>query len=126
MEQLFPLPLHQAGHGDAGPPLNDAGNLLLGHLVPEEGAGLALAGNVLLGLQGLFQLGDAAILQLGGLLQVVLPLGLLQGGVGLLQLLPEPLYLADGPLLVVPLGLFGVEVVPHVGQLPLDLGQMLL
>ena len=52
-------------------------------------------------------------------------MGLLQGGAGRLQLLPQLLHLADGPLLVVPLGFLGVEVVPHVGQLPLDLGQML-
>ena len=65
-------------------------------------------------------------MQLGGFLQVVLPLGLFQLGVGRLQLLPQLLDLADGPLLVVPLGLLGVEVVPHVGQLLLDLRQMLL
>ena len=80
----------------------------------------------LLRLQLLLQLGDAAVLQLGGPVQVVLPLGLLQLGVGALQLLPELLHLADGVLLVLPLGLLGVELVPHIGQFLLDLRQMLL
>ena len=125
MEQLLPLALHKPAHRDAGPPLDDAGDLLLGDLVPQQGALLARLGDLLLGLQFLFQLRDAAVLQLGGLVQVVLPLGLLQIGVGLLQLLPELLDLADGVFLVLPLGLFGVELVPQLGQLLLELGQVL-
>ena len=126
MQQLLPLPFHQAGDGDAGPPLDDPGDLLLGDLVPEQGAGLAVVGNALLLLQGLFQGGDAAVLELGGLVQVVLPLGPLQVGVGLLQVGPELLDLADGALFVVPLGLLGLELLPHVGELLLDLRQVLL
>ena len=75
---------------------------------------------------GLFQRGDLAVLELGGLVQVVLPLGLLQLGVGALQVLPQLLDLADGLLLVVPLGLLGLEFLPHVRQFLLDLRQMFL
>ena len=125
MEQLFPFALHQAGDGDAGPALDDAGDLLLGDLVPQQGALTALRGDLLFGLQRLAQLRDAAVLQLSGLLQVVLPLSLLQLCAGLLQLLAQLLHLADGVFLVVPLGLLGGELLPHVGQLLLDLGQML-
>ena len=89
MEQLLPLALHQLGHGDAGPALDDAGDLLLGDLVPQQRTGLALVGDGLLGLQLFPQLGDAAVLELGGAVQIVLPLGGLQLGVGALQLLPE-------------------------------------
>ena len=72
------------------------------------------------------ELGDLAVLELGGPVQVVLPLGLLQGGVGRLQVGAQLLHLADGVLLVLPLGLLGVELVPHVGELLLDLSQVLL
>ena len=67
-----------------------------------------------------------AVLELGGLVQVVLPLGLFQFGVGALQVVPELLDLADGVLLVVPLGLLGVELLPHVGEFLLDLRQVFL
>ena len=126
VQQLLPLALHQTGHGDAGPPLDDAGDLLLGDLIPQQRAGLALVGDLLLRLQRFLQLWNPAVLQLGGLLQVVLPLGLLQVGVSLFQILTQLLHLADGILLVVPLGLLGVELLPHLGQFLLDLGQMLL
>ena len=126
VEELLPLPLHEPGHRDAGPALDDPGDLLLGDLVPQQGALTALIGNLLLRLQRLLQLGDPAVLQLGGFVEVILPLGLLQGGVGGLQVLPELLHLSDGALLVVPLGFLGLELLPHVGELLLDLRQVLL
>ena len=126
VEQLLPLALHQLGHRDAGPALDDAGDLFLRDLIPQQGAGSALVGDGLFGLQLLFQLGNPAVLQLRGPVQVVLPLGLLQRGVGGLQLLAELLDLADGVFFVFPLGLLGVELVPQFGQLLPDLGQMLL
>ena len=126
VEQLLPLALHQAGHGDAGPALDDAGDLLVGDLIPQQGAGLALVGDLLLFLQGFFQGGDLAVLQLGGLVQVVLALGLFQLGVGSFQIGAELLDLTDGLLLVVPLGLLRLELLAHVRELLLDLGQVLL
>ena len=126
VEELFPLPFHELGYGDAGPALDDPGDLLLGDLVPEQGAGLAVGGNLLLGLQGLFQSGDLAVLELGGLVQVVLPLGLFQLGVGAFQVGPQLLDLADGLFFVVPLGFLGLEFLPHVRQFLLDFRQMFL
>ena len=126
VEQLLPLPFHQTGHRDAGPALDDPGDLLLGDLVPQQRAGLALVGDPLLRLQLLFQLGDPAILELCGPVEVVLPLGLLQLGVGLLQVGAQLLHLPNGVLLILPLGLFGVELIPHLGQFLLDVRQMLL
>ena len=126
VEELFPLPLHEPGHGDTCPALDDPGDLLLGDLVPQEGAGLAVGGQLLGFLQLLFQGGNGAVLELGGLVQVILPLGLFQLGVGVFQVGPELLDPADGLLFVVPLGLFGLEFLPHVGQLLLDLRQVLL
>ncbi|MPM37122.1 hypothetical protein SDC9_83728 [bioreactor metagenome] len=125
MQQLFPLALHQACHGNAGPPLDDPGDFLLAHLIPQQGAALTRRGGGLLGLQGLFDLGNPAIFQLGGLIQIILPLGLFHFGIQGLQLLPELLHLADGVLFVLPLGLFGLKVLPQLGQLPLDFRQML-
>ena len=126
VKQLLTLPLHEPGDGDSGPPLDDAGDLLLGDLVPQQGTGLTLVGDGLLGLQLFPQLGDAAVLELGGAVQIVLPLGGLQLGVGALQLLPELLHLADGVLLVFPLGLLAVEAVAEFGHLLFQSGQTLL
>ena len=126
MQELLPLALHELGHWDARPALDDPGDLLLGDLVPQERPRLAVGGHPFLLLQSLAQGGDFAVLQLGGLVQVILPLGFLQLGVGLFQLGPQLLDLADGVLLVVPLGLLGLELLPHVGELLLDLGQVLL
>ena len=50
VKQLLTLPLHEPGDGDSGPPLDDAGDLLLGDLVPQQGTGLTLVGDGLLGL----------------------------------------------------------------------------
>ena len=44
-------------------------------------------------------------------------------GVGRLQVLPELLHLADSVLLVLPLGLAGVELIPQLSQLLLDVRQ---
>ena len=126
MQQLFALTLHQLGYGNAGPALDDAGDLLLSDLVPQQTAGLAFVGDRFLGFQRLFQLGDSAVLQLGGLFQIVLALRLLQLRIGGLQFFAQLLHLANGVLFVVPLGFFGVEFLPHFGQFFLNFGQMLL
>ena len=126
MEELLPLAFHQARHRDTGPPLDDAGDLFIGHLVPQQGFLPLVLCLGLFGLDGFFQLGDPAVLQLGGLVEVIFPLGALQLGVGGVQFFAELLHLADGVLFVLPLGLLGVKLLPHLGQFLLDLGQMLL
>ena len=123
VEQLLPLTLHQLGHRDTRPPLHNTGDLLLSHLVPEQVVLLGLGGKALLLLQLLFELRDGPILKLGGLFQVILPLGFLQLGVGFLQLLPQLLNPADGVLFILPLGLARVKLVPQPGQFPLNVCQ---
>ena len=125
VQQLFPLALHQLGHRDAGPPRHDAGDLLLGYTVPQQ-AVLPVGGFALLFglLQLLLQLGQPAVLQLGGTVQVVAVLRHLNLGVDLLDLLAQVLHLADGLLFTFPAGLHAVEGIPQLGQLLLHLSQM--
>ena len=126
VQQLFPLAFHQFFHRDAGPARHDAGDLLVGDAVPQQAGLLLFSGQFFFGGQLLLQLGQAAVFQLGGLVQVVLPLGLLDGGIGLLDLLPQGLHLADGVLLVFPLGLHLAELVLQLGQLFFDVLQAAL
>ena len=117
MQQLLALALHQLLHGDAGPAGHDAGNLFIGHAVAQQAVFLLGGGDLLLFFQLFLQLGQLAVFQLGGLVQVVFALGLLDGGIGLLDLLAQRLHLADGVLLVLPLCLHAAELILQLGQL---------
>ena len=116
MEQLLPLALDELFHRDAGPAGHDAGDLLVGDAVPQETVLLLLVGQFFLGFQLLLQFRQLAVLQLGGLVQVILALGFLDGGVGLLDLLAQSLHLANGVLLVLPLCLHAAELILQFGQ----------
>ena len=70
------------------------------------------------------QLGQFAVFQLGGLVQVVAVLRHLYLGIDLLDLLPQVLHLADGLFLVLPAGLHAVKLLPQLGQLFLYLRQV--
>ena len=127
MEQLFPLAFHQLCHRNARPTGHDAGDLALGDLVSQQGAVLlGLFCDALLLLQLTLQLGQAAVFQLGGFIQIVLGLGLFQLGRNLLDVLPQLAHLFNGRLFVLPPGLHGLEVLPQVGQFLLNIFQMLL
>ena len=117
VQELIPLPLHQLGHGDAGPALDDLGDLLLRHLVPQEVALPCGTGQGLLMLQLLFQLRQLAVLQPRRRLQVVALLGLFDLGADALDALTKLLDLADAVFLVLPLGFHGVELLPLLGKL---------
>ena len=78
---------------------------------------------LLLGRQPPFQLGQAAVAQLGGPVEVVGPLGLLGLVADLLQLLAQLLHPADGLALGLPLGPHRVGLGAQVGQLPPQLLQ---
>ena len=117
MQQLLAFALHQLLHRDAGPAGHDAGNLLVGHAVTQQAVLFLGSGDLFFLFQLLLQLGQLAVLQLGGLVQVVLPLGLFDIGVGLLDLLPQGLHFADGVFLVFPLCLHAAELVLQFGQL---------
>lgn len=56
VQQLFPLPLHQARHGDPRPALNDPCDLLLGDLIAQQAPLLPLLRNLLLRFQLFSQL----------------------------------------------------------------------
>ena len=127
MEQFFPFALHQLLHRDAGPAGHDASDLALGDPVPQQGAVLlGLLRDALLLLQLPLQLRQAAVFQLGGLVQVIFRLGLFQLGGHLLDILPQLAHLGDGGLFVLPAGLHGLKLIPQVGQFLLDLLEMLL
>ena len=117
MQQLLAFALHQLFYRDAGPACHDAGDLLIGHAIAQQ-AVLLLGGSHLFLLgQLLLQLGQLAVFQLGGLVQVVLALGFLDGGIGLLDLLTQALHLANGVLLVLPLCLHAAELILQFGKL---------
>ena len=126
MEQLLALALHQPCHGNARPPLDDARDFLLRHLVAEQRPCLALVCDALLFLQLPAQLREPAVLQLRRLVEVVLALRLFQLRVRRLDLLAQSLHLADGVLFVVPLRLLRAEFLAQIGQFLLDLRQVLL
>ena len=69
MQQLLPFALHQPGHRDAGPALDDAGHLFIGDLIPQQGTLPVLGGVGQLFLFGqlLLQGRQLAVLQFGRL-----------------------------------------------------------
>ena len=124
MQQLFALALQELRYRDARPPGHHLGDLVLAHVVTEERM-LLLGGLALLTFQLLLELGELAVLQSRGLVQVVLVLRLLDLLLDGLDLLPELLDLVDALLLVLPVGLHLVEGVPEGGELLADLHEML-
>ena len=126
MQQLLALALHQLLHGDAGPAGHDAGDLLVGHTVAQQAVFLLGGGDLLFFFQLFLQLGQLAVFQLSGLVQIVFALCLFDGGVGLLDLLAQRLHLADGVLLVFPLCLHAVELILQLGQLFFEVAQTAL
>src|SRR5690606_9408774 len=86
-QQLLPLPFLQPADRDPGPGRDHLGDLVLGHHLTQQPV-LALPGRetLLFGPQASLQVGEAAVAQLGGSVEVIRPLGLL-------RLLPHPLQL---------------------------------
>ena len=126
MQQLLALAFHQLLDRDAGPAGHDAGDLLVGHAVAQEAVLLLLVGQLLFGFQLFLQFGQSAILQLCCLVQVILALRLLNGGIGLLDLLTQGLHLADGVFLILPLCLHAAEFVLQFGQFFFQVAQTAL
>ena len=126
MEKLLPLALDQPRHGDARPTLHDLGDLLVGDPVVENAAFAALLYLLFLLLELTLHLRQTAVLQLGGLLQIIVLLRSLDLTVQILQLLPELLHPANGIFLVFPLGLHGGEALPFLCQVLAQLGQAAL
>ena len=117
VQELISLPLHQLGHGDAGPALDDLRDLLLCHLVPQEVALPCRTCQGFLVLQLLFQLRQLAVFQPRRRLQIIALLGLLDLRAQVFDALTKLLHLSDAVFLVLPLGLHGVELFPLLGKL---------
>src|SRR6478609_2546155 len=94
MDELLDLALHEAGDGDARP---------LGVDLLLQVGGLALV--LLELLEALLELGDLAVAQLGGALEIGLALGALGLAVRLLEALLDLAGLRDRLLLALPGGL---------------------
>ena len=122
MQHLGTLGLIQLRHRDTGPAADDPGNLILGHPIMHQLDAVLLLGQLLSLLQGLRHGRQILILQLCGLLVIKALLGDVDLGIDLVLLLPQRLDLADGVLLILPLGLLDIEAVLQLGKL---LGQLL-
>ena len=126
MQELFALALDELCDRDAGPALDDLCDLLLRDLVAQEVALLGVLRQRLFLRQLLPELGQLAVLQTGGRLEVIALLCLLDLRTELFDLLTQLLDLADGILLVFPLGLHGVELIALLCQLLAQLRQAAL
>ena len=123
-QDLLPFPLLQAADRDAGPAGHDRGDLVAGHDLAEQPGAAAPGGQpLLLGPEPPLELGELAVAQLGGPVQVVVALGLLGLAPDLLDLLAQLLHPAQRLPLGLPLGPHGVGLGAQVGQLPAQLGQ---
>ena len=123
MQQLLPFALYQPGHRDSGPALHDPGDLLIGHPIPKQIVFCRRLNLFLLCLQRLLGLGQPSVFQLRGLFQIIALLRGFDLPVQLLHLLPQLAHTLDGVLFVLPLGLHGIEAVPLLRQLLLELGK---
>ena len=127
VDQLGHLALHHLLHGNARPRGNDLGDLVVRHLLLEDGAVLLLHVQLFLGrMQLLLQRGNARVADLGGLHQVALAGGALLFKLRALEVALEVLHVLDGVLLVLPLGLALVEVLLSRGDLAAQRFQALL
>ncbi len=125
-QQLFLLALHQPRHRHAGPARHHLGDLVGRHFLLHQARAAPAVDFFLSLLQRLFLLGQDAVLQLGGAVEVVGPLGLLDLVADLLELLAQLAGRLDGRLLALPLGLEPVPLRLHVGDLLFQIGQPLL
>ena len=122
-QQLLPLSLHQPGNGDSRPALHNLGDFLVGDSITEDIAILGRLGAALFLFQLLLGFRQTAVFQFRRLFQVVALLGGFDLTVQVLNLLPQLLHPANGVLLVLPLRLHGVEGIPFLRQLLLQLGK---
>ena len=117
-QQLLALALHQARDRDAGPAGDDLRDLVLGHLLAQQPLlALLLGQTLLLGVQLPLELRQLPVAQLGGPVQVVAALGLLDLAPQLLDLLAQRLEPADRLALGLPLGGHRVGLRAQVRQL---------
>jgi hypothetical protein len=112
--------------GNAGPLGHHGRDVFLGHFLAQERApGLVRLQLLVLRRELLFQLGQAAETQLGGAIEVALPLRQLRFGLGALDVFLDLLNLPDDLLLTLPDQLHGRRLFAQLGDFGFDLGQAL-
>ena len=107
VQQLFPVPLQQLRHRDAGPAIDHFGDLLIRNLVAQQLMTHGFGG----GGEAPLQFGNAAVLQFRHPRQVAAAPRRLQGHAGRLQLLLDVLGAAQAGLLRLP-DLIQVRILP--------------
>ena len=116
-QQLLALALDQAGDRDAGPLGDDLRDLVVGHLFPQQPArGVGRAFRLLLALELRRQVGEDAVPQLGGAVQVVVAFGDLDLAPHLFDLLAHLPLVVDRRLLALPLAAHRRVAGPQVGE----------
>ena len=103
IQQLLEFRLGKAFYGDAGPLAHHLRHVLFADGLAQQSFLVVLESLFSL-LQTMLQLGQGAILQLRGLVEVIVAFGLLQLDLHLLDLLLQDLEIIQGPLLLFPLG----------------------
>ena len=118
-QQLLALALDQPGDRDAGPARDDLGDLLLGDLLAQQAlprpASRSRRSSSACSWRS--SSGSSPVAQLGGAVEVVAALGLLDLAAHLLDLLAQRLQPADRLALGLPLGGHRVGLRPQVGEL---------
>ena len=117
VEQFLHLALHELAHRDARPLGDHFGDVVLGDLLAQERfAGVAAGELDLLGGQLAVEFAQGAVFQLGGLVEVVAALGLLDLELHLLDLFLDGTELIDRTLLLLPLGIEGALLLAQIGE----------
>ena len=121
-KQFFHLRARQLAHRDPGPFGDHLGDVVFGDLFPEQLVGFAFTGGQFsfAALELAIQLGQGAVFQLSGLVEVVVALGLLHLQLHLLNLLFEGLQGINGPFLLLPLGIEAALLLGELSELSLN------
>ena len=127
MQELLHLAFEQLRYRYAGPAADHLGDVFFVYFFFEQAlAGLLLGQPRFFGLELALQLGQLAVFQLGGFVQIVLPLGLFDFDLGLFDLLAQPAQPLHAFFFGLPLGLEGVRFGLQIGHLFFDLLQPVL
>ena len=113
-QELFLFALHEPGHGDARPLGDDLGDLLLGNLLLHQ---RPLAAFLLQRGEFALELRQAAVAELGELVEVIGALGALHLKLHPLDLLAHLPHLLDGLLLALPARLERPGLLTQIGEL---------
>ena len=127
LQELLRLPLDHLRHGDSGPLRDDLGDVLLVHLLAEDGAPLLeLLETGRGGVQILLELQERAVAKLGRPAQVSPALGLLGGHLRLVDRLLQSADRRKGVLFRLPARLHRAGALLHLGERLLDGPEALL